>query len=60
MHVHARTAFEGSTPVELARRADVPVVVRAEHLPELLLARRRVSCSAATGVAFSGDHLSEV
>ncbi len=36
--------------VELARRADVPVVVRTEHLPELLVLNK-VDCAPVTALA---------
>jgi predicted dehydrogenase/glycosyltransferase involved in cell wall biosynthesis len=36
LHVHAGVAWEGHQPVLAGRRAGVPVVLRTEHLPQLI------------------------
>jgi len=36
LHVHAGVAWEGHEPVLAGRRAGIPVVLRTEHLPQLI------------------------
>lgn len=40
-HGHAGIGWEGHDAVRVARKADVPVVIRTEHLPDLITSRRQ-------------------